>query len=153
MSEEVSMNPLAEMDNEVAGVAMFNATDPRPAYADLRQRCPMARTPSGGVAIFRMEDLLDINRHPDIAGAGGATAPMGTLGAERPLIPLDIDGEDHKRYRRLLDPLFAPKRVATWEPMVRARRQRADRHVRRTGESASSTRSCASPCRRASSST
>jgi len=112
---------LPDIELEVAGTAMLNATDPRPAYADLLRRCPMARTPSGGVAVFRMEDLQEINRHPAVAGAGGATAPLGTLGAERPLIPLDIDGEEHKHYRHLLDPLFSPKRVGTWEPTVRAR--------------------------------
>ena len=112
---------LPAIDIEVAAIGMLHASDPRPAYAGMHERCPMARTPSGGVAVFRMEDLLEINRHPGIAGAGGATAPLGTLGAERPLIPLDIDGDDHKKYRRLLDPLFAPKRVATWEPTVRAR--------------------------------
>ena len=34
------------------------------------------------------------------------------LGAGRPLIPLMLDGEDHTKYRKLLDPLFAPRHVA-----------------------------------------
>jgi cytochrome P450 len=120
-TEAETIASLPAIDTEVAGICMFNPTDPRTAYAEMHERCPMARTPSGGVAIFRMDDLLEVNRHPGIAGAGGATSPRGTLGAERPLIPLDIDGDDHKKYRRLLDPLFAPKRVATWEPIARAR--------------------------------
>jgi cytochrome P450 len=81
----------------------------------------MARTPSGEVVVLRMEDLLEINRHPDIAGAGGKTAPLGTMGAERPLLPLDLDGAPHKKYRRLLDPLFAPTPLAPLEPVIRQR--------------------------------
>jgi len=41
--------------------------------------------------------------------------------AQRPLIPLDLDGELHRKYRRLLDPLFTPKRVADLEAPIRAR--------------------------------
>ena len=38
------------------------------------------------------------------------------MGAERPLIPLDLDGPAHRNFRRLLDPVFAPKRVASLDP-------------------------------------
>ena len=31
------------------------------------------------------------------------------MGAGRPLIPLMLDGDEHTKYRKLLDPLFAPK--------------------------------------------
>jgi cytochrome P450 len=37
------------------------------------------------------------------------------------LIPLDLDGDIHRKYRRLLDPLFTPKRVARLEESIRAR--------------------------------
>ena len=43
------------------------------------------------------------------------------IGNIRPLIPLQIDPPDHVRYRRLLDPLFAPKRMAALESHVVAR--------------------------------
>ena len=42
------------------------------------------------------------------------------MGAGRPLIPLMLDGEDHTKYRKLLDPLFAPKVVAQLATRVRA---------------------------------
>ena len=38
----------------------------------------------------------------------------------RPLIPLQIDPPDHKKYRKILDPLFAPRRMAEIEPPVTA---------------------------------
>jgi cytochrome P450 len=42
------------------------------------------------------------------------------IGNVRPLIPLQIDPPDHVRYRRLLDPLFAPKRMAALESRTAA---------------------------------
>jgi cytochrome P450 len=112
---------LPTTEAELAHTAVFSAEEPQATYADRLARCPMARTPSGQVVVLRMEDLMEINRHPAIAGAGGEVAPRGTMGAERPLIPLDLDGAEHKKYRRLLDPLFSPKRVAKLEPIVRQR--------------------------------
>jgi cytochrome P450 len=42
-------------------------------------------------------------------------------GNPRPLIPLGIDPPDHVRYRRLLDPLFAPRRIDALEADISAR--------------------------------
>ena len=36
----------------------------------------------------------------------------GFLGSEEGLIPLQVDPPEHVRYRRILDPLFAPRRMA-----------------------------------------
>jgi len=94
-------------------------TAPQEIYAEQLRSCPVQHDPDG-VMISRMADVLQINRHPDILGAGGATAPHGTMGAERPLIPLDLDGPVHLQYRRMLDPVFAPKRIAALEPAIRA---------------------------------
>jgi cytochrome P450 len=41
------------------------------------------------------------------------------IGQVRPLIPLQIDPPEHHTFRKLLDPLFSPKQVATLEPRVR----------------------------------
>jgi len=114
------MNDLPRLETDVPLMAMMNPVDPRAAYADVHARCPVARTETG-VAVFSMDQLLEINRHPDILGAGGTSAPQGTLGAERPLIPLDIDGDIHKAFRHALDPIFAPRKVAALEDVVRRR--------------------------------
>ena len=42
------------------------------------------------------------------------------MGAGRPLIPLMLDGDAHTKYRKLLDPLFAPKVIARARAAVRA---------------------------------
>jgi cytochrome P450 len=104
--------------------AMNNPVDPRPAYERVLRECPMARTGDGvarsseGVAIFRMEDLRHVNRHPDILGQGAVMAPRGSLGAARPQIPLDLEGDLHRKFRHVLDPIFAPRKMRELEPAV-----------------------------------
>jgi cytochrome P450 len=41
------------------------------------------------------------------------------IGSDTGLIPLQVDPPEHVRYRRMLDPLFAPKRMAALEQDVR----------------------------------
>lgn len=42
------------------------------------------------------------------------------LGSDTGLIPLQVDPPEHVRYRRMLDPLFAPRKMAQLEPEVAA---------------------------------
>jgi cytochrome P450 len=66
-----------------------------------------------------MDDITFVNRSPEFLGNGAAGHLMG--GPDNLLIPLDIDGDAHTRFRRLLDPLFAPKsKISRLEPVVRA---------------------------------
>ena len=72
----------------------------------------------------------------------------------RPLIPLQIDPPDHKKYRKILDPLFAPQQMALLEEPVtklvndlidgfdRPRRGR----LRRASSRSRSRRRCSSRC-------
>ena len=53
------------------------------------------------------------------------------LGNVRPLIPLNVDPPQHSKYRKLLDPLFAPKRMDEQEDDITPARQRLHRRVRR----------------------
>jgi cytochrome P450 len=41
-------------------------------------------------------------------------------GAHRPLIPIEIDPPDHKTYRKLFDPMFAPRTINALEPRIRS---------------------------------
>lgn len=43
-----------------------------------------------------------------------------SLGSPVPLVPIAMDPPEHARYRRLLDPLLAPKRIAAMEEDLRA---------------------------------
>lgn len=70
----------------------------------------------GVVTLYRHEDVVKFNRHPAVLGQGGRG---GSLGNDNKLIPLEIDGEEHRSWRRILDPMFSPKRVAFLEDSVR----------------------------------
>jgi len=70
----------------------------------------------GVVHLYCYNDILAVNRHPAVLGQGGRGSILGSNSA---LIPLEIDGADHVKYRKLLDPLFAPKRVAALEASFR----------------------------------
>ena len=70
----------------------------------------------GALHLYRHNDILRVNRHPAVLGNGGRG---GSFGHDARLIPLEIDGEDHKKWRRLLDPMFAPKQVARLEAQIR----------------------------------
>src|SRR4051812_23321674 len=70
------------------------------------------------LVVARRDELAEFLRHPDVHATDGV---HNNLGAQRPLIPLDLDGEQHRKYRRLLDPLFTPKNVARLEESIRAR--------------------------------
>jgi cytochrome P450 len=74
------------------------------------------------VTLVRMEDILAATKRREVHSMDPEVIAMATgmMGEGRPLIPLMLDGEAHTRYRRLLDPLFAPRQVAKLEPRVRA---------------------------------
>jgi cytochrome P450 len=57
------------------------------------------------------------HRHPEIFSSARA---FDGLGSPVPLIPIAIDPPDHVRYRRVLDPMLAPKVINTMEDSLRA---------------------------------
>ena len=69
------------------------------------------------VLITRYEDVVWALRHPDLFSSGSDAIDIGNI---RPLIPLQIDPPDHVKFRRLLDPLFAPREMEKLEADVRA---------------------------------
>lgn len=73
------------------------------------------------VELTRFEDVVAVTKRRDVHSMDPDTAMVVALalGAGRPLIPLMLDGETHTKYRKLLDPLFAPKQVAKLESIVR----------------------------------
>jgi cytochrome P450 len=90
--------------------------DPQRVYYDKAKNVRAERI-EGVVHLYRMADIVAVNRHPAVTGTGGRGGSFGNAGA---LIPLEIDGSEHKKWRRLLDPLFAPKQVIRMEDSVRS---------------------------------
>src|ERR1700683_5477414 len=89
---------------------------PQPRYAQMRAHRPLLRV-EGAVQTTTRAALDTALRNAEVYSSGMEGAPLGT---ERPLIPLQIDPPEHRKYRKLLDPLFAPKQMARLEPQISA---------------------------------
>ena len=64
-----------------------------------------------------------------VMSSGGEGADLG-LGGHHVAIPLELNGAEHTKWRKILDPVFTPKKIAVLEPRVHAG-ERPDRRVRR----------------------
>ncbi len=65
-----------------------------------------------GVVLTRKVDVDEVLRHPEIFSSNFDAVNLMNV---RPLIPLQIDPPEHKKFRKLLDPIFAPREVAVLE--------------------------------------
>jgi cytochrome P450 len=86
----------------------FALEHPQVLWKEIRDEAPYLRT-DACITLFRFADCAEVNRRPEVLGFGGALGDEHLLGSPRPLIPEEIDGPEHKKYRRLLDPMFAPR--------------------------------------------
>jgi cytochrome P450 len=99
------------------------ALDPRPFFARMRRRGAPLRDDfdregrASSVLVSRYEDVEKTLRNPKVFSSDFGEG-MGGIGNERPLIPLQIDPPHHKKYRVLLDPWLAPRKVARLEDEV-----------------------------------
>jgi len=91
-----------------------SSSGPQAGFKALRESAPVLAV-GGGVILSRKADIDEAFRHPEVFSSNSDALNIGNI---RPLIPLQIDPPDHVRYRRLLDPLFAPKRMAALESHV-----------------------------------
>src|SRR4051794_37658354 len=99
---------------EVPERAAARATaEPMQLYLDLMAEGPVVHTDDDVVQLLRMEDILYVNKNRNVRQASKY------LGSNRPAIPLGLDGAEHTKYRRLLDPVFTARRVAPLAPQVR----------------------------------
>jgi cytochrome P450 len=94
----------------------LDPADPQSIYRMLRENSPILRTEQGGTMLARHEDVEFALRHAELFSSDMDAISIGNV---RPLIPLQINPPEHVKYRRLLDPLFAPKQVALLENDVR----------------------------------
>ncbi len=113
MSETESVSDTPEMP---AGQFDLDPAKPQAIYDMLREHSPILRTELGGTMIACHEDVEFALRHADLFSSDMDAISIGNV---RPLIPLQINPPEHVKYRRLLDPLFAPKQVALLENDVR----------------------------------
>ncbi|MEZ5141680.1 MAG: cytochrome P450 [Acidimicrobiales bacterium] len=115
--------PGAELTGPLADPAFF-AGDPYPLFARLRREAPVAWNDDVGFwAITKHADVLSISKDPATFCSSKGILLMD-LGRELPEIPgalLYVDPPEHQRYRRLVQPAFAPSRIRALESFVRER--------------------------------
>ena len=114
-------------DEPAVDEAAFDPDDPelqrapQKMYRMLRDDAPVMEIDMGptfhSTMVSRHEDVLAVLRNPEVFSSKADAVHIGQI---RPMIPLQIDPPDHNKYRKLLDPLFAPKKVATLEASTRA---------------------------------
>jgi cytochrome P450 len=83
------------------------------AFQALRRRGPVIREHAGAMTTTR-EAAETVFRNPEVYSS--KFPPIGR--ARRPLIPIQYDPPEHKLYRRLFDPLFAPRAVNPLAPQI-----------------------------------
>jgi cytochrome P450 len=116
-SSEGGDNPFEEMDPETS-------RNPQPSYKLMRELAPTIRVPRAGVIVSRRADVEQVLHNPDIFSSALEAAPLGNI---RPLIPLQIDPPEHRKFRKILQPLFSPQRMAELEkPIAEIVRTRID---------------------------
>jgi cytochrome P450 len=110
----------ASADGGTVGVFAHGVVDTYERLAAVHE-APSPSKHSRVVELTRFEDVVAVTKRRDVHSMDVETvaALSLALGAGRPLIPLMLNGEIHTRYRKLLDPLFAPKQVAKLEPVIR----------------------------------
>jgi cytochrome P450 len=105
--ESTGYDPAGFMDPAVSA-------DPQPFYR--QARAAGAVVPGMfGPQIVRRAAVDFALHHP-----GDFSSGMGSvdLGQSVPLIPLQVDPPDHRNYRRLLDPIFAPRQMNVLKPEI-----------------------------------
>ncbi len=88
------------------------ARNPQPIYSMLQKTTPVFRLDGVGVIVTSRSGVDEVVRDPDAFSSGLSAHDLKT---RRPLIPLQIDPPDHRKYRKILDLLFAPKRMSLME--------------------------------------
>jgi cytochrome P450 len=95
------------------------ARSPQQMYRALlemrKQGGPLVRMEGAGVIVCTRDEVETVFRHPEIFSSGMAATDLSNV---RPLIPLQIDPPDHKKFRKILDPLLAPQKMRLLEDPV-----------------------------------
>jgi cytochrome P450 len=90
------------------------AREPQPTYQMLLASTPVLRVEGIGVIASSRATVEHILRNPGDFSSNFSSG-LGDLKNRRPLIPLQMDPPDHRKYRKILDPLFSPQRLAALE--------------------------------------
>jgi cytochrome P450 len=94
------------------------SSDPQPVYRGMRESLPAVSYITGSAGslglVSHRRDVDEVLRQPEVFSSTDAI----DLQNIRPLIPLNVDPPHHRKYRKILDPLFAPRAVAYLEQPI-----------------------------------
>ena len=107
-----SEDPFTAMDPEMA-------RNPQPVFKMMREEPVMSvDLPSGkGILLSRKAEIDEALRHPEVFSSNMDAVDLKN---KRPMIPLQIDPPDQRKYRKLLDPIFAPRKMTAMDEEVSA---------------------------------
>jgi cytochrome P450 len=91
------------------------ASDPQPMYRAMRDAAAVVPVDDSMVVVCRRGEIDELFRRPELFSSNMSAVALQNV---RPLIPLQIDPPEHKKYRRILDPLFAPRQMALLEQPI-----------------------------------
>jgi cytochrome P450 len=94
------------------------AADPQPFYRRVRDAGGVVDGPMGIYQVVRRAEVDYALQHPEIFSSAMEAVDLGQT---VPLIPLQVDPPEHVKYRKLLDPIFAPKQMNAIEPDIARR--------------------------------
>ena len=75
---------MARVFSDPVLATVHSKTEPQEAYVELSAKCPVRDLGDGVFALFRMEDIRYLNRHPAVEQG------FKYLGSDRPAIPLSL---------------------------------------------------------------
>ena len=106
----------SELMPDALGV-MVDLTEPQPTYLAMIEQGGYAAPMDGFAMSFDRSLTEHVLRNHELF----SSRVEMKLGNVRPLIPLNVDPPQHAKYRKLLDPLFAPKRMHAQEADITRR--------------------------------
>src|SRR3984957_930759 len=115
MEDDVAARP--ESAGAEVMAAMLDLSSPQANYKAVIEGPGFLQPAEGLVLTFDRALTEHVLRHHELFSS---RVEMG-LGNVRPLIPLNVDPPLHSKYRKLLDPLFAPKRMDEQEADITRR--------------------------------
>jgi cytochrome P450 len=110
----VEQEPVPAAGDDFSNMDLATSQDPR-AVARMLRNQPVMHIGEDFTLLTRRPDIESALRTPAVFSSAGEAVNLGNI---RPLIPLQIDPPKHVKYRRVLDPLFAPRQMAALEDEV-----------------------------------
>jgi cytochrome P450 len=121
------MAVLETLENEFARFVSELPADPRPFYAELRERAPVFRTPFGFWYVTRYDLAQAVIRNDaawsvsSVASSSAGAPHHGSFAFDvMHEMMLTLDGEDHARLRRLVSPIFVPRAAEKLRETIQA---------------------------------